>query len=253
MIKTCWIGCSLTWGEGFDDHDREIYVYDRVVCKHLDWYHKNFAKPGASNNLIFSVASQQLLTGNFDKVFVQWSALNRVWFFPGPDAEFFVNDESNRDFVYRELCIDSKAKKKFQDLLLVLNHDYNNILQLIDYCRILDIMAKHVGCDVFFINGLVPWTKDLEHEIDNQDLDNQFSSYTKDILDFSHRDDNENIKFFKILQEKFNLMPKHRWINLFESMYAQRIDLGPLGHHPGIRSHAMMAKNIIDFLKNSKV
>lgn len=217
----------------------------------MGWQHENFAKPGASNHLIFLSASQNLLSGRFNKFFVQWSALGRVWYFPGPDSQFFVNDTHYSDFRYRDLYINAKDKKKICDLTLMLNHDFHNMLQLIDYCCILETVSKQTQCDVYFINGLVPWTADITGNI-THDLSEHFSEYTKSVLDFDHRDDDEIMTFLTTLRNKFALMPCHLWINLFDSMSARSVDLGPLGHHPGIQSHKQMADMIINFLKNNK-
>lgn len=250
IIKTCWLGCSFTWGEGFDDLDREQYIYDRVVSKEMGWHHNNQAKSGASNHMIFLAAAQNLLSKQHDRVFVQWSALSRIWLFPGPDAQYFVNDQRHPDFTYRDLHITAKDKKKLNNLLLLLNHDYHNILHLIDYCCILENLAQHVGQDVIFINGLVPWTRDLDSDIANDDLSASMTAYTKCLLDFDHRDDAEMISAFKILRAKFKTLSQHLWVNLFDSMHDHMIDTGPLGHHPGVQSNRQMADRIIDFLIN---
>lgn len=249
MIKTGWTGCSFTYGEGFDSQDRDLYVYDRLVAREMQWQHENFAQSGASNHVIFLSAAQNLLSGQFDKIFVQWTSLNRVWYYPGPDTYFFLNDMSTPDFRYRDVYLNAKDKKKLRDLTLILNHDYHNILQLVDYCCILDTMSKQQQCDVYFINGLVPWTPDIDTATFD-DFSTQLSTYTKNILDFENRDDAEIMAFLTKLQSKFALMPRHRWINLFDSMYHRRVDKGPLGHHPGIQSHRQTADMIMNFLQN---
>ena len=251
MTHTCWTGCSFTYGEGFDESDRDLYIYDRIVSRHMGWQHVNAARPGASNYLIFLSAAQNLLSGRFDKIFVQWSALNRVWFFPGPDSQYLVNDQYYPDFRYQDLYINSKDKKKLSDLILMLNHDFHNILQLIDYCCILEIMSKQTQCDVYFINGLVPWTADIKNAT-SYNLSEQLSPYTKSMLDFDLRDDTEILTFLTELQNKFVSMPCHLWINLFDSMSNRSVDRGPLGHHPGIQSHKQMADMIINFIQNNK-
>jgi hypothetical protein len=251
LITTGWTGCSFTYGEGFDDSDRDQYVYDRLVARQMGWRHENFAKPGLSNYLIFLAAAQNLLSGRFNKIFVQWTALNRVRYFPGPDTYFCLNDARSTDFCYRDICVPARDKKKLRDLTLILNHDYHNILQLVDYCCILDTMSKQQQCDVYFINGLVPWTPDIETDTPN-DFSTQLSPYTKSVLDFENRADTEIITFLNGLRDKFSLMPRHRWVNLFDSMRDRTVDTAPLGHHPGIRSHRQMADQIINFIMNRR-
>ena len=129
----------------------------------------------------------------------------------------------------------------------MLNQDFHNILQLVDYCCILDTVAKQQRCDVYFINGLVPWTADIEETVYEN-----LSAYTKDILDFDNRDDDEIRRFLSVLRNKFAKMPRHHWINIFDSMFNQRVDTGPLGHHPGIQSHRKTADMIINFLQTKE-
>jgi hypothetical protein len=76
-----------------------------------------------------------------------------------------------------------------------MNHDYNNIIELIDYCNILTALADTSATKVIFVNGLVPWQHDLVQPLLN-DLGQSLSEYSKSILDFDHRPDNEIVEFF---------------------------------------------------------
>ena len=165
-----------------------------------------------------------------------------------------VNSLPEADFNYRGLSISQKQRQTLRDLIKILNHDFHNILQLIDYCCILEIMSKQIGCEVYFINGLVPWTNELAQDSITEDLITQLSPYTKEILDFDLRNDQEIHDLISILQRKFKLLPKHLWINLFDSMDLRRVDLAPLDRHPGIKSHEDIAAQIISFFTHqSKV
>jgi hypothetical protein len=134
----------------------------------------------------------------------------------------------------------------------MLNHDFHNILSLVDYCTILSNLAEHSKTKIIFINGLVPWTSDLAKPV-GTDLGMSLSEYSKEILDFDHRDDSEITKFFTILQEKFLLIDKSKWVNIFDSLFLNQTDLGPEGHHPGIHSHQWMADQISHYLENNNI
>lgn len=216
----------------------------------MQWSRDNYAKRGASNLLIFLNAAQCMQSGRYDSVFVQWSALNRLWLFPAPDATIDINSLLHVNFDYRGVTINRKDRKQLHDLLSFLNHDFHNILQLIDFCCILETMSKQIGCDVYFINGLVPWTRELADEMVHDDLSTFLSAYTKEILDFDQRDDLEILGFLDVLRQKFRSLSQNLWINLFDSMQSLCLDKGPLGHHPGIQSHAVMAEKIIAFFKD---
>ena len=74
------------------------------------------------------------------------------------------------------------------------------------------------------------------------------SDYTKDILDFDHRDDLEIELFMNRLHTKFSQLNLKLWVNMFDSFADNSSDTGPEGHHPGINSHQWMADQIANYL-----
>jgi len=245
MIKVCFNGCSFTVGEGFDVNQRDQYIYDRLVSRECGFEQSNIAEGGSGNYEIF-MRSARALQQDFDILFIQWSALNRIWLYPGPDCKWYSNDGYD-EFHYREIKLDKPSKKIFENTLLMMNHDYHNISKLVDYCSILERLSEHHGKTVIHINGMVPWTNDLTKPL-LTDLSQSLSEYTKGILDFDYRDDQEIIQLFCSLQQKFAELNQSRWVNLFNSFYSDTIDHGPQGHHPGIKSHEIMAQKIVHYL-----
>lgn len=246
-IKACFNGCSYTQGAGFDITEREQYVYDRLVTKNYDWDSTNISQPGSSNYTIFMRSAEVLLQNQNDILITQWSGLNRIWLSPGPETFYFVNDEKFPDYSYRDVYINSRTKKKLNELLLILNHDYQNIIDLVTYCNTLEKLAEATSTQLIFINGLIPWQDDLVSPFNN-DLASTLSDYTKSILDFDNRSDNEIIEYFLKLQKQLSTLNKDIWVNLFESFQKNTHDIAPEGHHPGIQSHKWMADKIIDYI-----
>lgn len=253
MTKVCWNGCSFTAGHGFPEHQRDRYIYDRLVSKQFGFESTNIAIGGSSNLEIFKRSAQAILDNKYDIVVSQWSALNRLWLYPGPDCTFFLNDTEYPDFTYRDMYIDSTTKTLLRKVLLLLNHDYHNILDLIKYCRILECMAVASNVKIIFINGIVPWTNDLIGTLSPSDIASSLSDYTKSILDFDHRDDLEIINFFHELQKNFSSINQDLWVNLFDSMSNNSVDYGPEGHHPGPLSHQTMATKISDYIIRNNI
>lgn len=248
MTRVCWNGCSFTVGEGFSEHQRDQYIYDRLVSKQFGFESTNIAVSGSSNLEIFKRSAQEILDKKYDIVVTQWSALNRLWLYPGPDCTFFLNDTKYPDFKYRDIYIDSSTKSLLRKMFLLLNHDYHNLLDLVKYCRILECMSTALNVKIIFVNGLVPWTDDLTRTLLLSDINNSLSDYSKSILDFDHRNDTEIIMFFQELQKKFLSIDQHLWVNLFDSMIDNSPDTGPEGHHPGPLSHQIMATKISDYI-----
>lgn len=246
-LRVAFNGCSLTFGDGFRADQRDEHIYDRLVSRHFNFERTNLAINGSSNHTIFMRSADALKSKKHDILFVQWSALNRVWLSPGPECYLYVNDKKHPDFKYRNLYVSPKELKNFRSLLLVLNHDYQNILDLIDYCSFLDLIAKQTKTKLVYVNGLVPWQNDLSQPL-LADLSTSLSEYSKLMLDFDNRNDEEIINLFSKLQKKFQDIDQNKWVNLFDSFQSNIVDVGPLGHHPGILSHQWMANKIIDYI-----
>ena len=253
MTKSvCWNGCSFTVGEGFPENLRADYVYDRIVSRQFSFDSTNQARGGSSNYKIFMASVEAILSNKYDLVFVQWSALNRLWLHPGPDSEWFLNDENRTDFKYRDLYIDSTTSRLTKNIILLLNHDYQNIFDVIDYCCILEQLARPRS-RVIFINGLLPWCDDLVRPLNKSNFDQSLSKYTKDMLEFNDRDDAEIELFVDKLTTKFSQLNLNLWVNLFDSFQKNTIDLGPEGHHPGINSHQWMADQVSNYLVHNQL
>jgi hypothetical protein len=109
-------------------------------------------------------------------------------------------------------------------------------------------MANASGTRAVFINGLVPWTRDLSYDLSTANIAAQLSDYTKSIMDFDHRDDQEIVNFVQQLQHNFKKINQDLWVNIFNSMQTNVVDIGPEGHHPGILSHQLMADQISNYL-----
>ena len=191
------------------------------------------------------------MSKQYDLVFTQWSALGRMWLSPGPDCVFFTNDQKFPDFKYRDFYLTAKQKNEFNNIILLLNHDYQNIIELIDYCKILDHLSKLNLVQTIYINGLLPWQDDLITPL-TDNLSNSLSVYSKHLLDFDNRNDHEIINFFVKLQHKFLEIDQLKWVNLFDSFQQNIIDIGIEGHHPGIQSHQRMAERIINYIESKK-
>jgi hypothetical protein len=247
-IKACFVGCSFTVGEGFDKDQRDAYIYDRLVSRHFGFSSDNLAKGGWGNYKIFMQAVNSIVNQKYDIVFVQWSDMNRIWLSPGPEEWFATNDDSDQSFRYHNIYISAKDKLNFIDTVKVLNHDYQNIVDLIDYTKILNQLADTNNVKIAHINGLVPWQDDLLNLLDRTDLEKFFSDYTKSMLSFDSKPEHEVCYYFNKLQNKFNELDRTRWVNLFDSFLLDTVDTGPLGHHPGERSHKIMADKIINYL-----
>jgi hypothetical protein len=63
----------------------------------------------------------------------------------------------------------------------------------------------------------------------------------------------ENTNFPDEIKQKFSTLDQSKWVNLFDPFQTFQVDKGPEGHHPGIKSHAMMAEKISHYLHNENI
>ena len=127
-------------------------------------------------------ALQELINFSADILFVQWTGLNRLWLYPGPETELFLSHTIDSDYKYRTITYSKNELQKFSTQYSILNHDYHNLMVLIDYCNILKKISGNTK--IFFINGLIPWTEEI---CNINTIDNYYknlSDYTKKLLDF---------------------------------------------------------------------
>lgn len=245
----CFNGCSFTYGEGFSESDRIKYTYPYTISNEYNTPIENIAIKGSSNYLIFMRSAEAIQSGRFSAVFTQWSALNRLWLFPGPDTSYFTADEISSSYSYREIHLSTQRKKTFNDTIRMLNGDYQNLFDLVDYCKILDSLALKNNVQTYYVNGLLPWTPDLFDVSAYDNMENDFSLYTKQILDFDHRSDAEITHFHHRISKKLKTLNTKNWINMFSSILSNIVDRTPVNQHPGIKTNEWVANKIIKYME----
>jgi hypothetical protein len=245
-----FIGCSFTVGEGLEFEKNDPNLYANIVSNRYTATVDNLAVKGNSNLNIFKIALNEILFGNADRVFVQWSALNRLWVYPGPNTKLLLLHTINQNYQYRDISYTKKELQYLTDNWRLLNHDYNHILELINYCKILEEVSKNKN-QIIFINGLLPWTREIAESSTVADFSLNLSKYTKELLDFDNRSDNELVELFTQLHDNVTAMNTDLWVNRFESMLENIVDFGNDNSHPGTKSHQLYADMIINYLEET--
>ena len=241
-------GCSFTQGVGLKLEKDDINNYSNIIATNFNAATKNLAKGGNSNYNIFMSALSELLNSPPDVLFVQWTALNRLWLYPGPDTELFLGYTVTEDYTYRDIYYTKSEMQKMSDQYHTLNHDYHNLMVLIDYCNILEKVATNTK--IVFIDGLIPWTKEIYDTTTVNDYSKNLSEYSKQLFEFDLRDDAELNSIFVRLNNHITDAGNSNWVNMFNSMIKQKIDLGNDGSHPGPKSHRLYADMIIKYLES---
>ena len=226
-------GCSFSMGAGFDQEIDDHRIYPNIVGSELGYQVINEAEGGSSNLKIFIRAAKALIENVADIYVLQWSALHRHWLYPTPDSGLYLGgsweNTPNSDFI-----------KRFQQL----NHDYGNIMQLIDFCRIIYSMSQMLDRQVIFVNGLLPWTQDLLC------TDLPTSSYVEELLKDLAPEDRQEFK--SRITNNLELLEWQSWANPWNSMWDMKIDDAPLDDHPGPETHKLIARNVVDAIRRTQ-
>ena len=208
MAVSYFGGCSFTQGTGFDQEKNDPRIYPNLLTSEAI----NDAEGGSSNLKIFTRAAKALIDNSADAYVVQWSALHRHWLYPTPDSGYYIGSPGD-------------DKNKFVVEFQKLNHDYGNILQLIDYVRILEDLAKFHGVPIVFVNGLIEWSND--------------TNWIYNLV--SDAKDNHN-QFVENLNNNIELVDWNNWANPWHSMLNLNLDTAPLDNHPGPKTHQYIAE-----------
>lgn len=248
-MKFTFIGCSFTVGEGLELEKNDLQNYANIVAGYYNAEVTNLSESGNSNYRIFKTALELLLFDKTDVLFVQWSSLNRLWVYPGPNTELLLSLKIANDYAYRDIFYTKTQLQKLSNHWHYLNHDYGRLLELVDYCLILEQLAKNSATQLVFINGLLPWTSEISSIESVSDFDINLSSYTKELLDFTNRDNLELCELFMQLHNHVAKLNSDLWVNQFDSMAIQSVDVGTDNMHPGPDSHKLFASTVIKHLK----
>jgi hypothetical protein len=218
-------GCSISAGAGFDQGKDSTLIYPNILSSKLEQAVVNDAEGGSSNLKIFLRAAKALVDNHCDLYVIQWTAIHRHWLYPTPDSGLFIGTPM-------ESGEDTKFIAEFQKR----NHDYGNIMQLIDFCRILQDTAKTKNKKLIFINGKVDITPDMT------DRDLPHTEHFDRLLSDLQR--NQRDEFAEQLINNFELVDWEQWVNPWNSVASMQIDNAPLDQHPGPATHKKIADMI---------
>jgi hypothetical protein len=223
-MKIYATGCSITAGAGFPRGKQDPAIYINLLAQKYSADVINDAEGGASNLKIFMRAAKAMIDSDADVFVVQWSAVHRHWMYPMPNQGVFVGTP-----------MESSDHRKFTEQFQRLNHDYNNLMAVIDFTRILQDQAREKNKKMCFVNGLISWKRDLLER-------KQESDYAQSLFDgltVQERDD-----FADRLANNMELVDWTQWVHPWITAYDFKIDDAPLDHHPGPRTHEKLAELI---------
>lgn len=276
MKKLVFAGCSFTAGVGWVDDipersrqsmdPKSPYLWTNLCHGNIDRLSNldsiNLGKSGASNTDIFQNVVRVLGDKNrdIDVMFVQWTAMPRYNFNIGfelwdTEENFDTTAAGSNKYDIRLSNGDSWPRDYVVDLvdrLKVLHHLHWEILKVVDYSNTISNLAKILGIEVFFINGLCPWDKDYFLELTNVKPE-AYTDFTKKIiLEIDHRNDEDIYKLYSMAHQHYQQaggIKNSQWINLYDSFLNHKIDVNFDQWHPGKVSNETYADMIYNRLK----
>lgn len=212
-------GCSITMGAGFELVQNDPRIYANIVASRCAMAAINGAEGGSSNLKIFTAAAKALMDQRASIYVIQWSAPHRHWVYPMPNQGVYIGS-----------IIESNEHADFVRQYQFLNHDYPNLMSVIDYCRILQDMAEAKDVDMIFVNGMLNWKK------------NWNDSYMQGLL--HGLQEQEKLDFIERFENNLELLDLDRWANIYNPITELQIDTAPMDNHPGPNTHNTIADMI---------
>lgn len=252
MVKVLFSGCSYFAGDGLQD---TINDENNAVNVFVDAYFgssaklKNVAVGGNSNCSIYFDTARELYEDHYDYVFVGITSYPRYNFYLGLETYdykrrmiFSPYSKIQTTTSYEgHQTFSAKWLEDLRDKFLVAHNDHFEILEIIKYQNLLLKQAQLTNTKIFFINNIAHWDSNYFKRLTNF-LPNDLTAYTKKLLDTDNRDDQEIFELYDRIHsdyEESGGIKEHHWLNLYNSFYNQKIDLGQDNYHPGPESHRL--------------
>lgn len=257
--KTCFVGCSYTFGSGFENENFDPDLWTVLLHKALpelsDTEYVNLGIPGGSNEKIFTAATEAIVTLNPKIILVQWTTYPRFNFLLGietyPTSQTFAWESKVRDHNLHDISYSAKYLENTADRFLALEHPHNQIESIVKYCNILIKLADHYDCKIFFVNGGCSWDENYFVKLDNV-LPSQYTILTQKFLNTQTRDDNEVFILYNRIHndyQKHGGIQDYYWLNLYTSFRKIQIDSNQDGRHPGKQTNQLIFNLLSQSLK----
>ena len=257
MNYTMFAGCSYTAGAGFELEKNEpaLWVnqlHDKIFSHTTKL---NISQNARSNAGIFQDTMKALVNYSVDYAIVEWTSIPRYELELGFELyhtrQMFMPNAQCQSINTHSINYSSDYLNAIRDRFTTLAHDCYEILNLVNYVNIILKVSKLTNTQVFFVNGMGAWDQDFFVRKTNCTPD-QYTKYTQQLLNSSTRDDDETHKLYCKMHDNFDsagtINQKH-WLNLYDSMRNQRIDVNQDKLHPGIQSNNLYVEQFSNRLE----
>jgi hypothetical protein len=251
MKKILFSGCSYVAGIGFKLEKEEPGLWVNLLYRNtcLKNYNLiNCSRGGRSNQGIFQDTVWHLTREHHEYAFVSWTSMPRYELELGLETystnATFLPNAPMRDHNINKITYTRQYLESIRDRFTTLAHLHFEILNLIYYVNSLVQLAKLINTKIFFINSICPWDQNYFNRLDNV-LPDKYTTFTKHLIGVDNRDDEEIFNLYNKLHNEYDLaggIQEQFWLNLYDSLRTQKIDVNDDGVHPGINSNQLYFK-----------
>lgn len=263
MKKVVFSGCSFTFGTGWPLEKGDPHLWVNLCHKNIkglgDLELINVGKNAISNTEIFERTVKIITehTNDIELLFCQWTSGPRYSFNAGFELwntheDFFNSKRTNDINLNRGDHWPREYVNDLIDRIKVLHHLHWEVVKIVNYSSIIKKLGKLFGINIFFINGLCPWDKDYFLELHDVRPEEYTPFTKKEILNIDTRDDKDIYALYSLAHKHYKEaggIDALDWINLYNSLLEQRIDVNPNGYHPGTQSNIIYYQMIDKKLK----
>ena len=258
MTYTVFAGCSYTAGTGFEleKNDSALWVnqlYDKFFSHTTKL---NIAQSGRSNAGIFQDTMRALVDYSVDYAIVEWTSTPRYELELGfelyPTRQVFMPNGQCRSINTHSINYSGNYLNTIRDRFTSLAHNCYEILNLVEYVNTILKVSKLTNTQVFFVNGICWWDHNFFVRKTDFPID-QYTNYTHHLLNSVTRNDNDEIfQLYHRMHDNFDragTINQEHWLNLYNSMSNQQIDVNQDKLHPGIQSNIIYVNQFSNRLK----
>lgn len=253
MGISLFTGCSYTSGTGFTYTEKETPgLWVNLLHKKNEFLKGtklvNASSGGRSNANIFADTVKCLLTlEDVEYVFVAWTSWPRYELLLGIETyntrQLVSPGCPMIDHNINGVTYSAAYLTKIRDRFTSLDHPHNEIVNLIGYTNTLIKLSKLKDVKLFFVNALCLWDSNYFTKLENR-TPADFTAYTRTLLSTDNRDDDEIFKLYNRLHsdyENAGSIQSDHWLNLYNSLRSNQIDVNDDCVHPGYESNKIFS------------
>ena len=271
-MKIIFVGCSTVSGVGFDpenptsDCKNSPDLWVNLCHKNIPQFQMldllNLGKSGVSNTEIFTESvsaigenSQLVDDEKIQFMIISWTSYPRYYAHTG-----FELYNTGVDFKVgggRDINLNNFTwpKSQLEDLIVkfrLAHHPHYGIIEVLKYCWILENLAKSQNIKIFFVNNFLPWDQDYFVKLEGAHiLPVDYTTFTKTaILNIDNRCDQEIYQLYNKLHDEYTKLGGvnlDAWINLYQPLQGEKIDVGYDNRHAGADSNKRFFQIIKEF------